>query len=260
MRKRILLILIALISLGLGGFVIWAQTPLGPMPAALAALQSDDQVQVETRPWLTFNPTGYLPTTGLILYPGGRVDPRSYAPLARLVAVHGYRVVIVPMPLNLAVFAPDRAAEVIRANPEIRRWAIGGHSLGGAMAAAFADNHPEAVQGLVLWASYPAEANDLSDHDLAATSIYGTLDGLATLDTIQASKALLPSTAQFVPLEGGNHAQFGWYGEQPGDGAPTIDREEQQAQILKSTLELLLRLGGDPQKTPTGFASLSPPR
>lgn len=94
--------------LALGGFVIWANTTATPMPEALAALQSDAQVRVETEPWLVFRPVGDQPSVGLVLYPGGRVDPRAYAPAAKALARQGYLLVIVPMPLNLAVFAPDR--------------------------------------------------------------------------------------------------------------------------------------------------------
>lgn len=212
------------------------------MPEALAALQSDDQVQVETEPWLLFRPVGEEPTTGLILYPGGRVDPRAYAVAARALAGEGYQVVIVPMPLNLAVLAPGRVAEVMAAFPEVKHWAVGGHSLGGSMAARFAHQNPGVVQGLALWASYPASGNDLSDHHLIATSIYGTRDGLATEEKIAASRTLLPPDTRWVPIEGGNHAQFGWYGPQAGDNPASISRQVQQEQIVAATLALLSQL------------------
>jgi hypothetical protein len=229
--------------LALGGFVIWASMAATPMPEALSALQSDAQVEVETEPWLVFRPVGGNPTVGLILYPGGRVDARAYAPTARALAQEGFLVVIVPMPLNLAIFGPDRAAEVMVAFPDIGRWAVGGHSLGGAMSARFAYQNSEAVEGLVLWAAYPASMDDLSGYSLRVTSIYGTRDGLATEDKIAASRPLLPLDTSWVAIEGGNHAQFGWYGPQSGDQAATISREEQQKQIVAATLALLSRLG-----------------
>jgi pimeloyl-ACP methyl ester carboxylesterase len=236
------LILLAIVILALLGFVIWGSTAAPPMSEALAALEPDGQVQVATEPWLVFQPTGTPPQTGLILYPGGRVDPRAYAPTARALAQAGYLVVIVPMPLNFAVLAPGRAAEVQAAFPQIEQWAIGGHSLGGAMAANFASRQPGAVQGLVLWASYPASGDDLSNQPLAVTSIYGTRDGLATLGEIAASEPLLPPDTRWVEIEGGNHAQFGWYGSQGGDNQATISRETQQDQIVVATLDLLSRL------------------
>ena len=227
---------------GLGGFVVWAEMTPPPMGETLAALESDSLVQVSTDRWLVFEPATGQPTAGLVLYPGGRVDPRSYSPAARALAEEGYLAVIVPMPLNLAVFAADAAADVIAAYPEVSAWAIGGHSLGGAMAARFAYSHPEQVQGLVLWAAYPDGSNDLSSRDLAVTSIHGTLDGLATIEKIDASRALLPPTTEWVAIEGANHAQFGWYGPQSGDNPASISREEQQQQIVAATLDLLASL------------------
>jgi hypothetical protein len=209
------------------------------MPEALAALHSDAQVEVDTDPWLVFRPVGEDPEVGLVLYPGARVDQRAYAPAARALAQEGYLSVIVSMPLNLAFFAPDRAAEVMAAFPEIDYWAVGGHSLGGAMAARFAHQNPDTVGGLVLWAAYPASTDDLSGRSLVVTSIYGTLDGLATEEKIEASRPLLPLDASWVAIEGGNHAQFGWYGPQSGDNPATISRAEQQEQVVAATLALL---------------------
>jgi len=229
---------VALIS----AFVIWASLVPEPMPEALRALQPDDKVAVDTALWITFRPAGQTPTVGFIFYPGGRVDFRSYAPAARAIASAGYLVVMVPMPLNLAVLAPDRALEVQKAFPNVRQWVIGGHSLGGAMAARFAFKHPETVQGLVMWAAYPPSSANLSSSTIAAVSISGTLDGLATPKKIQSSRTLLPSTTRWVELEGGNHAQFGWYGPQSGDRPATLSRAEQQAQIVAATLELLRSL------------------
>lgn len=213
------------------------------MPEALASLETDDTVQVALEPWITFTPVGDEPSTGFIFYPGGLVEPEAYAPTARAIAEAGILVVITPMPLNLAVLNSGAAAEVIAAHPEIEYWAIGGHSLGGSMAASFADQNPDQIVGLVLWAAYPAGSNDLSDQLIAVTSIYGTLDGLATPDKVLAAKPLLPGDTAWVPIEGGNHAQFGWYGPQEGDNPTTISREEQQGQILSATLALLSILG-----------------
>lgn len=240
--KRVLLILLVLLVLAAAGFTVWAYTPLGPMPQAIAALQSDATVEVATSPWLTFAPAGTQPTTGFIFYPGGRVDARAYAPAARAIASEGYLAVIVPMPFNLAVTNPSAADAVIAAHPEIQRWAIGGHSLGGAMAVNFADAQPDAVQGVVLWAAYPAGANGLADRRVPVVSIYGTADGVATREEIDASRPLLPADARFVPVEGGNHAQMGWYGLQGGDGEATISREAQQVQVVDATLALLAGL------------------
>jgi pimeloyl-ACP methyl ester carboxylesterase len=242
--KWIIIGLVVLLAVALAGFTIWAYTPLGPGQEALAALQSDAAVTVETSPWLTFTPTGAAPTTGFIFYPGGRVDARSYAPAARAIAEQGYFAAIVPMPFNLAVFGSGRADDVIAAHPEITRWAVGGHSLGGAMAASYLYNKGTNDDGLVLWASYPPKNESLADRALPTTSIYGTNDGVAST-TFEATRALLPPDAVFVPIEGGNHAQFGDYGPQPGDNPATISAAEQQAQAVAATVALLERLGGE---------------
>jgi hypothetical protein len=240
--KKWLWLLLLLPVVAVGGFVLWAERTPAPMTEALAALEPDSTVDVTTDRWLVFDPADGEVVTGLILYPGGRVDPRSYAPAAREIAAQGYLVVVVPMPLNLAVFSPNAADDVIDAFSAVSVWAVGGHSLGGSMAARYVYGRPSQVQGLVLWASYPDASNDLSDRDLQVTSVYGTLDGLATPEKIAASRALLPPTTTWVAIEGGNHAQFGWYGSQSGDNPAAIGREEQQEQIVQATLRLLQSL------------------
>ena len=240
---RVLLAVAVLLALGAGAFLVWASTPLGPMPEAVAALQSGPDVRVETGQWLVFRPAGPAPTAGYILYPGGRVDARSYAPPARAIARAGYLAVIVPMPLNLAVLGADRADGVIAAFPAVRVWAVGGHSLGGAMAARYANRHRTAVRALDLWAAYPAEREDLNASGLRVLSQFGTRDGVAAPAAVVAARPRLPPGADFRAIEGGNHAQFGSYGPQPGDGTATISREAQQAQVVAATVGLLGLLG-----------------
>ncbi len=234
-----LLAVLVVIGLGAGGFVLWAAAP---MPEALAALPSDETVTVTNAAWLAFSPAGQAPVTGLIFYPGGKVDYRAYAPAMRAIAAAGYLAVIPPMPLNLAVFAPGRAADVIAAYPSIKHWAVGGHSLGGSMAANFAHQHPAAVQGLVLWASYPAAGDSLATQNLAVVSISATRDGLATPAKIEASRPLLPAATRWVSIAGGDHAQFGYYGPQAGDNDATLSRADQQQQTVAATLALLKTL------------------
>lgn len=231
------LIIGAILLIGLLAFGIWAANPRGPMPEALAALESDDRVIVKTDSWLTFTPHNMTPTTGFILYPGGRVDARSYAPPANAIAEAGYFVVIPPMSLSLAVLNPDAATDVIAAHPEIERWAIGGHSLGGAMAADYVYKQSDATEGLILWASYPPESVDLRDREeLITLSIYGTEESGA--EKMQAAAAVLPPNTEWVAIEGGNHAQFGWYGDDESNPA-TISRAEQQTQIIDATVAIL---------------------
>jgi hypothetical protein len=246
-KKWLWFLPLAVLALALSGFVIWAETPLGPMPEALDALRPDAGVRVETHPWLSFTPQEVQPAAGLVFYPGGRVDPRAYAPAARQIASQGFLVVIVPMPLNLAVFGSDRALEVIAAHPEVTAWAVGGHSLGGAMAAGFAHKHPGQVSGVIFWAAYPAASASLAGLGLPVLSVYGTQDGMASGGKIDASRPLLPADTRWVPIQGGNHAQFGWYGPQPGDNPATITRQAQQQQAVEATAGFLRDIGGGSQ-------------
>jgi hypothetical protein len=223
------------------GFLVWAETPSGP---ETTAFESINRAATENeKNWLIFDPVNDNPSTGLVLYPGGRVDYRAYAPLAEAIAESGYKVVLVPMPLNFAIFGANRADEVIAAFPEIRTWAVGGHSLGGAMAAEYVKSSPASVKGLVLWAAYPAENNDLSGANLGVLSVYASNDEVATSEEIQDSKTRLPENTIYVNIDGGNHAGFGWYGPQNGDGALEISKESQQEQIVSATVMFLQNLG-----------------
>ena len=238
-----LLIFLTFLLLVIGIFVIWASSERGPQREAIEALQSDDLVEVQIEDWIIFRPKSKKITVGLILYPGARVDIRSYSPAARAIASRGYIVVIVPMPLNLAVFGINRASEVMEAFPHIARWVIAGHSVGGSIAASFVDSNPSAVEGLVLWSSHPANNDDLSGRNLMAVSIYETLDGLSINRNIDGTRHLLPPQTCWVPIEGGTHAQFGWYGPQKGENVATISQKDQQEIIINATLDLLDRLG-----------------
>jgi dienelactone hydrolase len=244
---KITLIIIGIVTLlGIIGFITWGLTPLGPSSEALAALESNVHVTVEDKGnFIVFTPTSHIPITGFILYPGGHVDYRSYAPIAQEIASHGYRVSIVRMPLSLAVFGIDRADEVISAYPNMRYWVIGGHSLGGSMAAAYARSHSDKVQGVAFWASYPSTSDDLSTTDLKGLSTYGSNDQVLDRDNFNDTVSLLPHGTILQVIQGGNHAQFGNYGLQPGDGTATISAADQQAQAADLTARLLRAVEGE---------------
>jgi dienelactone hydrolase len=212
------------------------------MTEAYEVLNSDLDVKVTMDRWLVFEPINYSRNVGFIIYPGGRVDFRSYAPLAHKIATQGFLTIIAPMPLNLAVFGANVANDIINSYPQIDSWAIGGHSLGGTMAAQYTYENPSKITGLILWAAYPTSGNNMSEYSLQVTSIYGSNDGLVSISQIQDSMKLLPSSTFQVEIVGGNHAQFGWYGDQPGDQNAEITREKQQSQILNATLQLLQML------------------
>ena len=110
------------------------------------------------------------------------------------------------------------------------------------MAAQYVASAPQSVKGLVLWASYPASGNDLSKTSLKVVTIRGGLDGLVSSSQIDDSLKMLPAGTIRVEIQGGDHAQFGWYGPQPGDNDATVSREEQQRQTVQATSELLMKI------------------
>ncbi len=206
-------------------------------PAAVAVAEAAERV----RGWTVFAPEGE-PIAGFVFYPGGLVDPLAYAPWLRRLADGGVLAVLVPMPLDLAVFGSGRAAEVIAAFPQVKTWAIGGHSLGGAMAAEFVKGGSTGVDGIVFLASYPAASTDLSALPIRAVSTYGSENGQTPPEGFAASMVRLPPGSQLVEIDGGNHAGFGHYGPQAGDGVATIDRLEQQRQAAETVLAFLREL------------------
>ncbi len=187
----------------------------------------------------TFAPASGSPSVGIVLYPGGHVDYRSYSTLARDLAAEGYLVVVPPMPLSLAVLAPNRADRVIAAHPEIGRWILSGHSLGGAMACTYASSNSGTVDALALLAAYPAGSADLSGQRIAVVSLLGTRDTVVSRSTWDGAKSLLPSSTTYTMIEGGNHAQFGSYGPQPGDSAATITAARQRAETVEAVRRLV---------------------
>ena len=233
-------VFLALLILVVAGFLIWASNPVNPEQTALDNLGSSTTVEYQNMDgWLVFLPKGEVASTGLIFYPGGRVDYRAYAPLAHKIAESGFLVVVVRMPLNFAFFGANQATEVMASFPDIDHWAVGGHSLGGAMAAQYASSNLQHVEGLMFWASYPAGNNDLSKSGLEVISIFASNDGLATIQDIDASRANLPDDTAYVEIQGGNHAGFGWYGPQNGDGEAEITKTYQQEQIISVTTVFL---------------------
>jgi pimeloyl-ACP methyl ester carboxylesterase len=177
--------------------------------------------------------TVFLPQDGtdkgsaLIFYPGGKVEAESYAPLLRRISREGITCVLVSMPFNLAVFDVNAADRVYGVLPEIKNWYIGGHSLGGAMASSYADKNRDLIKGVVLLGAYPTGSDDFP-----ALAVYGSEDKV--LD-----RTKLEGVENTVEIAGGNHAYFGNYGEQDGDGTASISREEQQRQTAEAVMEFI---------------------
>ncbi len=217
----------------------WILAPFGATQVALDAMESTPRVEVSSSSSrITLEPVAGASGVGLVFQPGARVDSRAYARILHPLAEAGHRVVIVKQPLGIAFFANGFASSWAEQHPEVA-WAVGGHSLGGVVAAGNAAEDP-ALRDLVLWASYPA--SDVSDtSDMAAVSVFGTEDGLTDPMEVEETASDLPPETTFVPVVGAVHGYFGDYGNQPGDGDPTVPREEAQAQIASATLSFLDR-------------------
>ena len=177
-------------------------------------------------------------TAGFIFYPGGKVEYMAYIPLMKALASEGILGVLVEMPFHLAVL-DIKAAEGIREQyPQIEHWYIGGHSLGGSMAAAYLAEEADDFEGLILLGSY--SATDLSETELSVVSIYGSEDLVMNREKYEENKANLPDEFSEVILDGGCHAYFGMYGAQEGDGTPEISNEEQIALTVDAISEMVL--------------------
>ena len=195
--------------------------------SALALLDSTNIRQEGNLTILT--PDGETDTkTGLIFYPGGKVEETAYLPLLERLRAGGVTVVLVKMPFNLAVFDINAADKVYEALPAISRWYLGGHSLGGAMASSYIEGNESRLSGLILLGAYP-----VNDSQIPTLCIYGSED-------IQLDKTKLENVTNVLKIDGGNHAQFGNYGPQEGDGTATISREAQQAIAAEAMLAFLL--------------------
>jgi pimeloyl-ACP methyl ester carboxylesterase len=238
LKRAALLISILLAVACFATGLYWVASERAPSQIALDAANGNSQVAVTSQSNLiTFEPIDRAPAAGFVFYPGANVDPRSYAPLLREIAAQGYLVAVPFMPLNIPFLRANAASDVISQHPGIDRWVIGGHSLGGVVAARYAAEHPT-LEGLVLWASYPAESS-LRGSDTKVLSVFGSEDGLTTPQDIELSRSSLPESTLFVEITGGNHAQFGSYGAQQGDNPATIPSESQWAQTVAATTALL---------------------
>ena len=230
--RRVAIVLVALVVaavLAVAAFLVYASDYYRDADAGHENLASTAQLPVEQGAhYVAFGDPAA--ETGLVFYPGAKVEYTAYAPLMRDLAERGYLAVVVEMPFNFAFFGIDAADEVRAAFPQVSEWWVGGHSLGGSMAAHYAADHAEdgALAGLVLLGAYTA--SDLSASDLGALVVYGSEDQVLNRGKLADSAALMPEGARTIEIVGGNHAGFGAYGPQEGDGTATVSAEEQQGQ------------------------------
>ena len=227
--RRTLAIVVTVVVLAVVAFLFYSSMVMrGDRAAALEAWENPAVSITSTDHSIVISPTGDATGAGLVFIPGAKVDPYAYLyKLSGIVEQSGATVVITKPTLNLAFF-DTRPLSVFEADaPDVTRWFVGGHSLGGVRACQLAGT--DGTVGLVLFGSYCA--NDLSDSGLEVLSISGSDDGLSTPAKIDSAKNLLPEHTNFVQIEGLNHAGFGDYGVQPGDGVATLTDAQERAAI-----------------------------
>lgn len=192
---------------------------------SIAAFKSDGTVLKEINDDNTIVYHKDSSTIGFIFYPGGKVEYIAYEPLMIELASRGILCVLVKMPFNLAVLDINAADGVQSKFQNIKNWYIGGHSLGGAMAATYLSRDNNTFDGLILLGSY--STSDLSHSDLNVISIYGNQDKILNQKEYKSNIKNLPSNYFEYIIDGGCHSYFGVYGMQDGDGIPTISNKEQ---------------------------------
>lgn len=223
--QKLLLVLVIITSILFGAGAVYVNDYYHASETAMTALSDSDTVTVTS---IDKDAIAFLPAeahAGLIFYPGGKVEYTSYAPLMHALAQNGILCILPHMTCNLAVLEMNAADGLCEQFPAINTWYIGGHSLGGSMAASYLAAHADDFKGLVLCASY--STSDLSALGLNVLSIYGSNDMVLNAAKYEESKSNLPSDFTEYIIEGGCHAYFGSYGAQEGDGTPAISEAEQ---------------------------------
>lgn len=236
-KKIILFAVVCILAILSLGYVMYVNDYYHADGTALEALGNDDLVSVEQigNDKIVFRPDN--PKAGMIFYPGGKVEYTAYAPLLHELAEQGMFCVLLKMPANLAVLDMNAAEGILEEFPEIQNWYMGGHSLGGSMAAAYVAKHTDEYNGLILFAAYSTA--DLSHSNLKVISIYGSEDGVLNREKYEKNFPNLPKDTSEYVIEGGCHAQFGSYGAQKGDGIPAISDGEQREETVDFIVEVL---------------------
>ena len=239
-KRKILIIsisIVAALAIIFGACAIYLGDYYRADEGAVAVFAPEENVTVSTIDGgnIVFEPQNA--TVGFIFYPGGKVEANAYQPLMAELARKGVLCVLAEMPFNLAIFDINAAEGIQEQYPEIEEWYIGGHSLGGTMAASYLADHVDKYEGLILLGSYSTA--DLSDTDLNVLSIYGSEDKVLNREKYDENKSNLPDDFCEVVIDGGCHAYFGMYGAQDGDGTPTISNHEQIRLTVESIIKVL---------------------
>lgn len=170
--------------------------------------------------------------SAVIFYPGAKVDYISYLPMLSELADRGVDCYLVRMPFNIAFFGQNSADDII-SNSTYNHYFIAGHSLGGVVASSYL-NSTNKADGLILLAAYP-----IKEINKPALSVYGSNDNVLNKKNYDEAKPLFNSNFTEIIIKGANHAQFGYYGNQSGDGKADITASSQQNQTVGEILDFI---------------------
>lgn len=171
------------------------------------------------------------PKMNVIFVPGGLVEPESYSYLATMLALNGYNVTISKAKFNLAIFQPNKPSRYI--DEDLVNVLIG-HSLGGVVASMAASGNDD-IDKVILMGSYSIK--DINDKETLILS--AEYDIAMDQDKFDEALQYVNEDTTFFTIDGGNHAQFGWYGEQKGDGTAEISTITQQNIVITQILDFL---------------------
>ena len=231
--KKIAIGILAVFAVCYGALSIYSADYYHADQNAVDALQSSGSVTViATDDMVLFRPE--TAKAGFVFYPGGKVEHTAYAPLMQKLAQNDIACVITKMPFNLAVMDVDAADKAVGLLGNIDSLYIGGHSLGGSMAASYIDKTKYDFDGLVMIAAYSTA--DLADNDINVLLVNAGNDNVLNHDKYSEYMDNLPASSWGYHITGGNHAQFGSYGQQKGDGIATVSAQEQ----LEFTAEAII--------------------
>lgn len=116
-----------------------------------------------------------------------------------------------------------------------------GHSLGGTSALMGLKDSDMKVEGVILLGAYGTEKEDYQASDMRFLSIVGSQDQVMNLEKFSAYQALMPLGAEVLSIEGGNHAGFGDYGSQKGDGEASISPDEQRRLVVEGIDSFIMK-------------------
>lgn len=232
MNRKLKIGIILFLIIFVGGFFVYSTFYSHAEKVATDCLNGTDNVNVsKTSNGLLLDGPGN--DTAIIFYPGAKIEYTSYLPMLTDLAERGADCYLVEMPFNLAFFGTNSADTIIE-NSNYTHYFMAGHSLGGAMAGNYVNGTENKIDGLIYLSAHIEK-----EIDVPVLSILGTNDGVINLESYKKAKNMVRDNFTEVMIDGGNHAQFAYYGVQKGDGEAKITPESQQKQSEDAIMKFI---------------------